>query len=105
MTRPTSHVEAMMTRPPSHAEAMLRPSEEHAKAMMRPSEDLAKAMIRPPVVERVDSGQGSSNSSTSPTTSLDMVTGGLASLHIQESGKPSLDSVDGRVADQSSKAP
>ena len=92
MTRPTSHVEAMMrpseehakammTRPTSHAEAMIRPSEDHAKAILRPSEDLAKA----PVVERADSGQGSSNSSTSPTTSLDMVTGGLGSLHIQVS--------------------
>ena len=96
VTRPTSHVEAMMrpseehakammTRPTSHAEAMIRPSEDHAKAMLRPSEDLAKAMMRPPVVERADSGQGSSNSSTSPTTSLDMVTGGLGSLHIQVS--------------------
>ena len=96
VTRPTSHVEAMMrpseehakammTRPTSHAEAMIRPSEDHAKAMLRPSEDHAKAMMRPPVVERADSGQGSSNSSTSPTTSLDMVTGGLGSLHIQVS--------------------
>ena len=83
VTRPNN--EAMMTRPTSHVEAMLRPSEDHAKAMLRPSEDLAKAMMRPPVVERADSGQGSSNSSTSPTTSLDMVTGGLGSLHIQVS--------------------
>ena len=85
MTRPTSHVEAMLRPSEDHAKAMMRPSEDHAKAMLRPSEDLAKAMMRPPVVERADSGQGSSNSSTSPTTSLDMVTGGLGGLHIQVS--------------------